>query len=137
MPLDRALYFHGERVRLRPYRAEDASTFQSWINDPEIQRLIGGHGWQFSLPAARAFVGAHQGNDWAHGFAFAIDETDLEEAPRLIGSVELRKLQPVERRGEIDILIGDHEFWRRGYGEDAMPPSAASGSATWTCTAWR
>ena len=124
MPLDdlqdRRLYLHGERVRLRPLRVDDAAVFQPWINDPEIQRLAGGRGWQFSLPAQEDYVRARLVNDWEHGFALAIEPTDLDAAPRLIGNLELRKLEAVERRGEIGIMIGDRAFWSRGYGEDAM-----------------
>lgn len=119
-PLDHALYLHGERVRLRPFRLEDAPTFQRWINDPEFRRFVGGVPWQASLPVEEAWVRARLENDWEHGFAFAIEPTDVEGAPRLIGSVELRKLEAVERRGEIGIGIGEREFWSRGYGEDAM-----------------
>jgi RimJ/RimL family protein N-acetyltransferase len=119
-PIDRGLYVHGERVRLRPLRIEDAAVFQPWINDPEVQRLAGGRGGQFSLPAQEDYVRARLVNDWEHGFALAIEATDLGDAPTLIGNLELRKLEAVERRGDIGIMIGDREFWSRGYGEDAM-----------------
>lgn len=124
MPLDdagdRSLHLHGERVRLRPLRLEDTSTSQAWINDPEFRHLVGGVTWQASLPAEEAWVRTRLETDWEHGFALAIEATDVDDAPRLIGSVELRKLQPVERRGEIGIGIGERAFWSRGYGEDAM-----------------
>ena len=119
-PLDRALYLQGERVRLRPLQIDDAAAFQSWINDPEVQRLAGGRGWQFSLPAQEDYVRARLANDREHGVALTIEVTDIEGAPRLIGNLELRRLEAVERRGEIGIMTGDREFWSRGYGEDAM-----------------
>jgi RimJ/RimL family protein N-acetyltransferase len=119
-PYDRGLYLQGERVRLRPLRITDAAAFQPWINDPEIQRLLGGRGWQYSLPAQEEYVRARLANDWEHGFALAIEVMDVEGAPRLIGNLELRKLEAVERRGEIGIMIGEREYWSRGYGEDAM-----------------
>ena len=118
--LDHARYLQGDRVRLRPLRIDDAALFQPWINDPEVQRLLGGRGWQFSLPAQEDYVRARLANDWEHGFALAIEAMDIHGGPRLIGNLELRKLEAVERRGEIGIMIGDRAFWGRGYGEDAM-----------------
>jgi RimJ/RimL family protein N-acetyltransferase len=123
MPLnsaDRALYLHGERVRLRPWATEDAPAFQRRFNDPEIQRYIGDRPAQYSLAAEESFVAAQQLSDWEHGFAFAIEATDVESAPHLIGNVRLHDLHEISRRGVIGIAIGEREFWSRGYGEDAM-----------------
>ena len=120
-PHDRGLYLQGERVRLRPLRVDDAAAFQPWINDPEVQRLSGVRGGQYSLPAQEEYVRARLVNDWEHGFALAIEVMEIEGSPpRLIGNLELRRLEAVERRAEIGIMIGDREFWSRGYGEDAM-----------------
>lgn len=120
MPLDRSLHLHGERARLRPWNVNDAPVFQRWFNDPEIRHFVGGTAWQMSFPAEEALVRARLENDWERGFAFAIEATDVEDAPCLVGNVDLRGLDAISRRGVIGIMIGEREFWSRGYGEDAM-----------------
>lgn len=118
--LDTSLYLHGERVRLRPWSLEDAPDFQRWANDIEVQRFIGDPPGQASRDAEEAFIRRHLDNDWEHGFALAIEATDVGSAPRLIGNLELRNLSAVSRGGEIGIMIGDREYLSRGYGEDAV-----------------
>jgi RimJ/RimL family protein N-acetyltransferase len=118
--LDPALYLLGERVRLRPQQMSDAPAFQGWVNDVEVQRYIGGPPAQFSRPAEEQFITASTTLDWEHGFPFALEATDVEGGPRLIGNIRLHRLDAIHRRGEIGIMIGDRAFWSRGYGEDAM-----------------
>jgi RimJ/RimL family protein N-acetyltransferase len=113
------MFLAGERTRLRPADLADAPRFQDWINDPEIARYLGGPGYQFSLAAERAFVEAHTVNDWDHGIFLAIEATDAV-APVLIGSIDLRALDPIARRGEIGMVIGDRDYWSRGFGSDAL-----------------
>jgi RimJ/RimL family protein N-acetyltransferase len=127
------LYLQGARMRLRPTRIEDAAAFQPWINDPEIQRLIGGRGRQFSLPAQEDFIREHLVNDGEHGFALAIEATDVDGASRRIGNLELRKLEAVERRGEVGTLIRDRSFSSRGSGEDAMRRICGTDFTTSSC----
>lgn len=113
------MFLEGERVRLRPRELADAPSYQRWVNDIEIRRLIGGVPYQMSLPAEEEWVRGGLVNDFAHGLNLAIEATD-EAEPVLIGTIDLRDLSAVARHGEIGILIGERAYWNRGYGEDAV-----------------
>ncbi len=110
----------GERVRLRPLELSDAERFRVWFSDPEFFHYLAGAAYQLSLAAEEEFIRARQTNDWEHGVALAIEAMDVADAPVLIGSLELRDLHPESRHGEIGILIGEREYWDRGYGADVM-----------------
>ena len=116
------MFLEGERVRLRADEPEDAPAFAAWINDPEIRHLVGGAAYQYSLVAEEEAIRARRVSDWEHGVWFAIEATDGGHgaAPRLIGNLDLRKLDAESRRGEIGMLIGDRAYWDAGYGSDAL-----------------
>lgn len=116
------MFLEGERVRLRAAEPEDAPMFAAWINDPEIRHLVGGAAYQYSLVAEEEAIRARRTSDWEHGVWFAIEATGgaVGEASRLIGNLDLRGLDAESRRGEIGMLIGDPEYWSRGYGSDAL-----------------
>ena len=44
----------------------------------------------------------------------------MSETSRSRSTVELRDLSAEARRAVIGILIGEREYWSRGYGEDAV-----------------
>ena len=47
------MFLEGERVRLRPFDLADAPTMRTWVDDPEIVRLLGGVPYPFSLAAEK------------------------------------------------------------------------------------
>lgn len=117
------MFLEGERVRLRPVEPRDATTFVSWINDPEIRHLVGGAAYQFSLAAEEEVIRARSASDWDHGVWLAIEAVDGTAADggmQLIGNMDLRGLNAEARRGEIGMMIGDRAYWNRGYGSDAL-----------------
>ncbi len=113
------MFLEGERTRLRPALADDARRFLAWINDPEIAHYLGGPAFQFSVAAERAFVESHLENDWDHGIFLVIEATD-RPAPVPIGTLDLRQLDPIARRGTVGMEIGERDYWSRGFGSDAL-----------------
>jgi RimJ/RimL family protein N-acetyltransferase len=113
------MFLEGDRVRLRPFELADAATFQAWINDVDVARLVGRVPFQASIPAEEQFIRGGIVNDWEHGIHLAIEAIDGEE-PVLIGTIDLRDLHPVARHGEIGILVGERAYWNRGFGSDAV-----------------
>jgi RimJ/RimL family protein N-acetyltransferase len=113
------MFLEGDRVRLRPADLDDAPRLAGWINDPGIAHYLGGPARQFSLAAERAFVASKSANDGEHGLFLVIEATD-GPAPVAIGTIELRRLEPVARRGEVGMLIGERDYWSRGFGSDAL-----------------
>ncbi len=113
------MFLEGERVRLRPFDLADAPAMRAWVDDPEIVRLLGGVPYPFSLAAEEAAIREGLANGWEQGVHLSIEAMDGAE-PALIGSIGLGNLHAEHRRGVLGVLIGEREYWSRGYGTDLM-----------------
>lgn len=88
----------------------DAPNFVRWISDPEVnkfttRRPISINGWGKKMIRQDKFVKN-----------FAID-TEQKEC---IGSISLYSINERDKNATISILIGDKNYWGKGYGADAM-----------------
>ncbi len=131
-----ALYVVGENVLLRDKRAEDIADDYAWRRDPELSELDATLPIQMSSAEFRRYAVEELGyqSRWSKRFAIdALDETGHEMVDdtgdetgdeigpgRHIGNCMYYDID--ERRGEAElgIMIGDREYWGRGYGEDAV-----------------
>lgn len=102
----------GERVTLRPPRAEDLEANLGWIHDPEVTRFL-----SFRYPLTEA-----EEEEWLRrpqGFGavrFAIETED----GRHIGNCGLEAVDRESRFAVFGIMIGEKDCWSRGYGTDAL-----------------
>lgn len=106
----------GKLTRLRPYELDDTERYFEWINDPEVKEFLG----------QRYFMPREAEREWVSNRAraplsysnlhFSIDTLD----GRHIGSLGVHETKPEDRRATLGIMIGDKEFWSRGYGADAL-----------------
>ena len=104
----------GKLVRLRAREPGDAERAYRWINDPEVARFLVVR-YPQSLAAERAWI-EHTPAPSFQMVALAIDTLDGIH----IGNIDLRDIQPENRHAEIGIMIGEKEYWGRGYGSDAV-----------------
>jgi RimJ/RimL family protein N-acetyltransferase len=104
----------GKLIRLRPVAAEDGERMQRWLADAEIARLYD-HPYPRSLTAATAAVRAEALDSYADA-RFGVDTRD----GRHIGYVHLFDTVPEERSAQLGVLIGEREFWSKGYGSEAV-----------------
>jgi RimJ/RimL family protein N-acetyltransferase len=106
----------GEKVRLREHRREDMSWRLSYINDPDLERLIvcdtpfpvtqqEEEKWFESITAFR------------DTYKFAIEA--LEDG-QYIGSCSINNVDWKNSVATVGIFIGNKNFWGKGYGTDAM-----------------
>jgi RimJ/RimL family protein N-acetyltransferase len=105
----------GKLVRLRAVEPIDAENLYRWINDREVTRNL-----MARYPYSLAWE-----EDWAKGAAkasefgearFAIETLDGVH----IGNCGLHNGRPEDRHAELGIMIGEKEYWNRGYGTDAV-----------------
>ncbi len=107
----------GKRVRLRAAERSDLPRFVQWLNDPEVIP-----GLLIVTPLSFA-----QEELW---FSRVLSAPP-EEAPMVIevfttdgwlpvGNVGLHKISWREREAELGIVIGEKEYWSKGYGGDAI-----------------
>ena len=104
----------GERIYLSPINTDDAELYTKWLNDPEVSGFVGNYNQMITLHNEKkqlesmAETGQH----------FAIVKL---EGDALIGNISLKDiLNPVYRRAELGIFIGDAENQGRGYGAEAI-----------------
>ncbi len=104
----------GTLVRLRAREKTDLDRAHRWINDPEVtQSLV------LRYPLSRAAEekwleeNADSSFDWVR---LAIDTKDGQH----IGNIDLGPIAPEDRRASLGVMIGEKEYWGRGYGTDAV-----------------
>lgn len=102
----------GERIRLRPMKAEDAPHLARWSADPEFARNQWGRMRKQGVEFAREFVGWF---DKEGSRLFAI-----EHEGRVIGFANYRDLNVGDRKCEIGLGIGESDLWSQGLGRDAL-----------------
>ena len=105
----------GKLVRLRAVEPGDAEDAYRWINDREVTRNLMAR-YPFSLEFEK---------DWVQGAAKRTDYSDLSLAIETldgvhIGHCGLHRGRPEDRHAELGIMIGEKEYWNRGYGTDTM-----------------
>lgn len=103
----------GEKTRLRPLTRDDLPLIALWDRDPQITGLMG---QKFS-----GFDG-----DPATWFRRVAEDRRLRALGietlngKLIGEVELDRIDWRARAGELRVVIGDRDYWGDGYGRDAL-----------------
>jgi RimJ/RimL family protein N-acetyltransferase len=106
----------GKNVRLRALERGDLPRCLRWVNDPEIIRYTSinipfsyekEEQWlnqQSELSAAQGqnlAIEVIVGSDWVH-----------------IGNTGLFGIEPIHNAGEFGIIIGEKEYWNKGYGRE-------------------
>jgi RimJ/RimL family protein N-acetyltransferase len=112
----------GKLVRLRPLEPEDIETIWRWHNDDEVTRWLDAD-YDESLAQIRKRTEDRVRNSYERA-VFGV-ETLAEE--KLIGLVCMRDATPEVGRAELDIYLGDRDFWNGGYGTDALRTLCAFG----------
>ena len=113
--LNRQLTLTGRKVRLRPRRLEDAADQYRWRCDEELCRL------DASIPTSFAFVeflDRYSVELEYPGLACTLAIDTLEG--KHIGECSLFNFDFLSSTAELGILIGEKDFWGRGYGTDAV-----------------
>ena len=105
----------GSKCYLSPCQPEDAEKWVEWFNDLEVTLPLGDEAYApCSLERMRDDVhaiAAHQ----EHVFSIVDLESDC-----LIGRCALFALDQVNRCAMLGIVIGEKDYWNRGYGRDAV-----------------
>lgn len=107
---------YGKNLRLRAIEREDIPRFLRWLNDPEVRRFLVMHEplsrareerWfeeQLSRPNELILaIEVLVGNEWVH-----------------IGNVGLHRIDLKNRTAVLGIVIGEKDFWGKGYGREAI-----------------
>jgi [ribosomal protein S5]-alanine N-acetyltransferase len=103
------------RLRLRPFRADDASAVQRHVSDWEVARTTAAIPHPYPPDGARAWIDALPARH-AAGETVALAVTRRDDGV-LVGAIELRPDRAV-RRAEMGYWIG-RPFWGQGFATEA------------------
>lgn len=111
-PQQPVIFLRGKRVILRPLSERDVPQLTRWINDPEVRQFIKN---TFPMPE-----GAER--DWVESLKKR-SSTDIvlgiEIKGKHIGNMGLHGIDWKNQIATTGALIGEKEYWGKGYGTDA------------------
>ena len=108
---------YGEGIRLRAAEREDVKKFCIWVNDPDVTRYL-----SLYLP-----MSAVDEENWFERMTkrdqsektLVIEARD-GDSWKMIGNCGVFDIDPVNRSGELGIMLGEKDEWNKGYGTEAM-----------------
>lgn len=107
---------YGKRVRLRAIEREDIPAFLRWLNDPEVRRFLVLHEPLSRTKEEQWFAELlSRPNELVLGIEVKTDTGWI-----LIGNIGLHQLDLKNRSADLGIVIGEKEFWGKGYGREAI-----------------
>lgn len=104
------------RFEDRMSEAEIARLY-AWSRDEEVLKWSGGSATELSLSDFREHLHGERLYGPSNRRAFLIFE---RESLQLIGRCGIFGIDWEKRQGELGIVIGEKEYWGRGYGRDAI-----------------
>lgn len=107
---------YGKRVRLRAIEREDIPAFLRWFNDPEVRQWLTSIQLLSRAKEERWFEEQlARTNDLILGI-----EVQVDQGWTLIGNIGLHGLDWKNRRATLGIVIGERDFWDKGFGTEAI-----------------
>ncbi|SHI20948.1 GNAT family N-acetyltransferase [Sporanaerobacter acetigenes] len=109
--------YYGEKVCLRAYREEDIPKATSFVNDEELKKLLVTNvPFPMTLWEEEEWVKSQKSSQDG-SYNFAIEDI---ETKKYIGGCGIQEVNWLSRVATVGIMIGDKEYWGKGYGTDAM-----------------
>lgn len=110
----------GDRIGLRPFQDpltdEEIERVYRWSSDPAVLRWSGGAPTELGLAEFRNRILEDHTANPSNRRAFFI----VNRAGELIGRVGVFAIDWVMRQGELGIVIGESNYWGKGYGRDVV-----------------
>ncbi len=107
---------NGEKVVLREKRIEDAAEDYVWRTDEELSRLDATRPLNMSYGEFVRYSREELEYPSSRSMRFAIDTHDGKH----IGNCMFYDLDRRSGEAELGIMIGDRDYWSKGYGTDAV-----------------
>jgi RimJ/RimL family protein N-acetyltransferase len=104
----------GRRINLRAREEEDTPAFHRWFNDPEVTRFVGNGFPALSMEQQRAFIQKLANDPGRRPYSIILKDGSL------IGNCEMHDFNWTARSCVIGIVIGEKEYWGKGYGSEAV-----------------
>jgi RimJ/RimL family protein N-acetyltransferase len=102
----------GKKCYLSPIDVNDADKFTEWLNDIEVLTSLQLYSGVISLENEKDFL-ANLSKD--HNYSIIDSEKN-----ELIGNCGFLDIDHINRTAEIGIVIGNKNYWNKGYGTEAL-----------------
>jgi len=106
-------FIPGEKLYLRPLEVDDAKKVCSWMNDREVLRFLS-KTMPINLFREEEFLKTLYQDSRSFYLGIMAKENDA-----LIGMVSLVNIDTISRHAELALIIGEKEYWGKGYGTEA------------------
>lgn len=106
----------GSKIKLRDKNLADARDDYRWQTDSEVARLDAATPLTISFPQYLLAYTNELRNGSSTRRLFAIDTLDGKH----IGNCVYYGIDEAKGEAELGIMIGDHAYWGKGYGTDAV-----------------
>lgn len=109
--------YYGEKVCLRAYKEEDIKLAAEFVNDRELKKfLVVNIPFPMTIWEEEQWVKSQKGSKNGD-YNFAIEDI---ETHKYIGGCGIQEVNWLARVAVVGIMIGDKDYWGKGYGTDAM-----------------
>ena len=107
---------NDDDIYLRPLVIEDATdgVYPLWLNDAAVCEGNSHHVYPYTVEQAVEYI--QYANNTKTDLILAIG---VNEGGVHIGNIALQNIHPVYRTADFSILIGDQDYWHKGYGKAA------------------
>jgi RimJ/RimL family protein N-acetyltransferase len=105
----------GERLYLRPLELVDLNgNYVNWLNDEEVCKGNSHHIFPYNVDLAKMYVENTNKSTDKIVLAMVLKETDIH-----IGNIALQNVNFLHQNAEFAILLGEKEYWGKGYSKEA------------------
>jgi RimJ/RimL family protein N-acetyltransferase len=116
LPSGRGLSITGQKIVLRSKKMSDARNDYRWQSDPDLAALDAAQPLRLSFAAYLLDFSVELRSPGFRRFPLAIDTLDGTH----IGNCTLYDIDEKKQEAQLGILIGDRDYWGKGYGMDAL-----------------
>lgn len=107
----------GKSVLLRPVTRSDISHFLKWCNDPEVIQYLGLYMPMIEMSLEK-FI-EELATTRAKSEVLLVIEATEGDSTRPIGNCGLHGIDSKDRNATFGIVIGEKDYWSKGYGMEA------------------
>jgi len=105
----------GGKVILRPLERQDLGRSLQWLTDPLVNKYLSQNFRDLTWEQEEKWFDYIQDSHRDMVFAILDREAELH-----IGNCALHKIDTIKGRCELGIVIGEKEYWDKGYGTDSV-----------------
>lgn len=105
---------YGEKTVLRPLLLKDLRSCLVWLKDPEVNKYLNQNYDDLTIEQEQQWFNFIQKSK--NDFVFAVI---VKNNKKYIGNCGLHKINWLEKTCEFGIVLGEKNYWNKGYGSDA------------------